>query len=363
VTACTRDLYGACPGFALDAADRGTGKTFLARLVRIIATGKATAQSVSPLRADDAETAKAIVAAVLAGTAALHIDELPRGQNITSRVISELITNDGTMTQRVLGVSRSIGIPPMLCTVCGNNIELGADMQRRFVPIRMVHAGAELAFERSGFRHPDLGRWVWENRPRLLAAAHTIAAYGIQQAPTNLPAIGSFEGWRDVVLAGLHFVHLSGIRGSDLVVEGRREFIDSQDAEGDAWLPIMQAWESQFGNNPTRAKDAYETLTGLRPPIDLPVELRPEPGQSPTGVAKSWGRALQRRRATAVRSDDTIYRLKCLPDSKNGNRYFLEVQRKDVRVVPAPDPLPASAPTPLASLPVSDGGEDLDPAA
>lgn len=341
LTAATRSLYGAAPAFGLDAADRGTGKSLLARLAREIGLGRAAALSVSPLRVDDAETGKSIVAAALDGIAAVHIDELPRGQHITSRVLSELITSDGSMTQRVLGSNRSVRIPPMLCTVCGNNMELGADMQRRFVPIRMVHAGAELAFERAGFRHANLPRWVRENRPRVLAALHTIAAYGIQQAPKDLPAIGSFEEWSRVVLAGMSLINVDGVNGADLVMDGRRDYIDSQDTEGDEWVPFMQAWEAAFGTDQrVRSNVIYKTLN--RSDIELPSVLLPQHGQSPNGAAKSWGRALLHRRDTAVRSGEKVLRLRCYPDAKRGNAYMLEVSGSDVP--PAPRPVAPPAP-------------------
>ena len=329
LTAASRDLYKTAPAFALDAADRGTGKSMAAAIGRFIAFGTVTAQSITCDARHDEELKKEIVSAVLAGYRALHVDDLKRGDKVTSRVLSELITSAGTMHLRVLGSSTSIAIPSMLCTVCGCNIELGADSNRRFIPIRMVHRGASLAFERTGFRHADLNTWVALNRPRLLAALHTILAHGIQNTASekSLPSdFGSFERWVGVVLGSMTHVKIDGQNAAELVVDGRKEFMDSQDEEGEQWGPVMQAWADTFGSDTwVKAKDAFDRVSKIAPAIELPADLLPQIGQGSAGAARTWGRALLRRRSTAVRINNMVYRFDVKVDSKRGNAFRVVV--------------------------------------
>lgn len=81
---------------------------------------------------------------------------------------------------------------------------------------------------------------------------------------------------------------------------------------------------------------AAEKLTGRGKVDELPFDLLPRAEQGPTGQAASWGRALTRRRGTAVRSDGLIYRV-ALQRSARGNTYRVSVE-EERKVTPPPSP-------------------------
>jgi hypothetical protein len=327
LTGVSRSLYGAAPGWLLDASERGTGKTLVAVIMRVISAGSAACVTIGYSRSTDIETDKAIVAAALEGGRHLHCDELPRGEKVTSKALMEVITaaEDGTR-KRVLGRSGTAVITPMTVTICGNNAEVGGDSNRRYVSIRMVNRTAGLAFERSGFRHDDLLGWVRANRPKLLAALHTILSYGLKhkvplaKLPTNY---GGFEQWSAVVLASLSYVRVGGRAAAEVFDDGRRDFVETNDDEGDEWAPLMEAWLKSYGTETwATARDAHKKFSATgRGAIDLPVILLPTAGMSDANQAKTWGRALSARRMTSVLSDGKVLKFDLKKDPKRGNRF------------------------------------------
>ncbi|GAB2742560.1 hypothetical protein [Sinomonas soli] len=347
LTGAARDLTGATPGWLLDAAERGSGKSLLARIMRLICTGDEGYTAVGYSRSTDVETGKEIVAAALTGARHLHVDELPRQEKVTSKVLMELITDDGTARRRVLGSSTEVTIPPMTVTVCGNNAELGGDSNRRFIPIRMVNHGAVLAFERTGFRHDNIVAWVRENRPRLLAALHTVLAYGLQHPVplSKLPTgFGSFERWMTVVGSALHHIVWEGRPASELFAEGRREFLQSQDDEGDDWGPLMAAWHARFGNDGwVTAKTAHTHWGKGRGGVDLPAALLNVEGISETGLVRAWGHALSSRRESSIVWDGHIYRLAMKRNDKRGHAFAVQLITAG-SAAQSPAPLHTAAP-------------------
>lgn len=352
LTMASRDLYGPCPAFLVSAHDRGSGKGLLCSLMRRIASSYSAPESISYAKKDDAEIEKRLVTATLEGKRYLHVDELPREDRVTSRKISEMITSDGDMTSRVLGGNTSVTISRMTLTVCGNNAELADDGTRRFLAVNLaVRSG--IASERSGWRHADLATWVRENRAPLLAAAHTILSHGLQAPKATYPAYGSFERWSSVILQSLAYVTIGGVNAAELAFSDRQEKADQQDAEGLEWLPFLQGWVREFGSGQwVSPSTAATTLTGRGKVDELPVDLLPRAEQGPTGQAASWGRALTRRRGTAVRSDGRIYRL-ALQCAARGNTYRVSVEEEAPVAAPSSSPAGTTPATPPPATPAA----------
>lgn len=325
LTVVSRPLFPTAPGFVLDASSRGTGKTKLAALPRIIMTGSTLAATIGYSRKDDEEIEKRMATAALGGVMYLHVDELPRDATLTSLKLSELLTaQDGTMCVRLLGGNDLIAIGGMVTTVCGNNVNLGGDMQRRFIPVRLVFRGAGLPQERSEFKHVDLEAWTRQNRPALLAALHTVLAYGLQNRVTTAETgvLGSFEAWTSVVIGAMSHITIGEENAGRLVLEGRAAWEGEQDEEVEEWGPLMVAWHARYGDDWVKTSKALDELTGTRPSVDLPAVLVQEAGAAPESQAKRWGRQLLTRKDSPVRTADfAIYAFEVLKDAKTGNRY------------------------------------------
>ena len=325
VSHVARDLTATQPAFLLDAADRGSGKSLLAEVCRLLAYGSTRALSVGYRRADDEETIKQVVGGALSGLSALHVDELPRGERITSTFLSELVTAAGGVEKRVLGANRLITLPPATLTIAGNNAEVGADWTRRIVPIRLVHRGDGLAHSRGGFRHPDLLGWVAEHRPALLSATHTIIVRSIQQHHKPVPGFGSFEAWSALVLGGLSEVTIDDIAVSELVVEDRSGWTSAHDELADEWGELFRWWAASFADTWVTAAEAHKKATGSRPSPALPDVLGAFAFETGSGAARRWGRALQAIAETSILHGGEIYRLAKQNRGSRGNAYAIKV--------------------------------------
>src|SRR5260370_3923870 len=163
-------INGHVPLALLDATRPGTGKSLLAELVALVATGRKAAMMGAPY--DDDEWRKRIAATLSDGATIIVID------NVRSRLQSaalDLALTSHTVQERILGQSRN-GVYPQRATwiATGNNIQLGGDMPRRCYWIRL-DAHMDKPWRRGNFTH-DLEAWVPEHRGDLIAALLTVAS-------------------------------------------------------------------------------------------------------------------------------------------------------------------------------------------
>lgn len=326
LTCAARGITGVTPGFLIDAPDRGSGKGLLAAVGRIIGSGRSTAQSIPVSAAGvvpSEEASKIAVTAMLGGCPYLHIDEAPRGQPIRSTALQEWITQDGSSSLRVLGGHHQVTLSGHIVTITGNNVALGGDLMRRFIPIRLSWQGSGLPHERGGFRHPDLLEYVQQHRPEILGWCYTILAHGLQVGARTTVRHGSFEAWVRVVLGSLSRVTIDG-QPCDLLTDAdRTEWSAAQDDEGAEWLPLMRAWHTMVAEDWVQVGDITPKLAHRSPPIDLPGALVREYDQGATSQQVRWGKALLAREGTKVRDLEggCVYAVEVRRDSKRGNRY------------------------------------------
>ncbi len=140
-------INGHVPLALLDATRPGTGKSLLAELVALIATGRKAAMMGAPY--DDDEWRKRIAATLSDGATIIVID------NVRSRLQSaalDLALTSHTVQERILGQSKN-GVYAQRATwmATGNNIQLGGDMPRRCYWIRM-DAHMDKPWRRGGFQ-------------------------------------------------------------------------------------------------------------------------------------------------------------------------------------------------------------------
>lgn len=283
LTAVAPYLATTRPGFAAVAPDRGTGKSLLWEVIRLIASGSSAAIEVSPFTKYDEESKKVVAAGILAGLRFVGADNVPTGSTVTSTFATTVITKpDGAESIRMLGGNDQVAVSGLLWLWGGNSIAFGGDLQRRVLAVDLeVQSG--LAFERTGFRHPELIRWVRENRPRLLAACHTILAFGLAHQPASvedLPfRLASFEEWTRSVVGSLAQVTIGGENVAGLLSVGRKEFVDANDAEADEWAEFL-AWLADHAGEGTPGLTAGQIAdlldppdSPIRPAVDLPDRL------------------------------------------------------------------------------------------
>ena len=184
---------GPSPLFLIDANTRGSGKSLLADVGGILATGTTLARMSNPR--DDEECRKRITALALAGDSMVLIDNIIG--NLGCASLDAALTSPDSWKDRILGKSEMVELPLSLTwTATGNNVLLEADTSRRTLHIRL-DSPEENPELRSGFQIPHLVAHVKQQRAALVAAGLTIlSAYHAAGRPRmNLPAWGSFDAW------------------------------------------------------------------------------------------------------------------------------------------------------------------------
>jgi hypothetical protein len=226
-------IEGPVPMIIIDASVRGAGKTLLADVAAVIATGRVAARMI--YSRDDTEVRKVITAVALVGDPMVLLD------NVTGELgcaaLDAALTAD-TWRDRVLGSSTMTTEIPLRISwwATGNGVIVGADLVRRALLVRL-EPECEHPEERSGWRYPSLLTHVAQHRAELLSAALTIVrGYVVAGRPDmRLTPMGSFEAWSALVRSALVWAGASDPCGT--VTELR-----AADAKADAMRTLIRAW-------------------------------------------------------------------------------------------------------------------------
>jgi hypothetical protein len=164
-----RRLMPLAPAFAITARRQGTGKTTLARILHILATGRDVPVTALP-RGQEGD--KAMLAHLSGSPAMLTYDNLRNGAMVESDVLTQVITASH-FTGRILGISKDATVPTnTLHVLTGNNIGFSADLNRRILECQLKAEADEPA--RRKFDRPDVLRHMLEVRRAVVPAALTI---------------------------------------------------------------------------------------------------------------------------------------------------------------------------------------------
>jgi hypothetical protein len=244
-------IRGNVPCALIDAYQPGTGKSKLATITALIATGKVAANMAAAT--NDDEWRKRITSTLYAGSTFVVIDNLEG--RLSSGMLSAALTS-GTWRDRQLGASFNLELPQLATwAVTGNNIQLGGDMARRCYRIGL-DSGVARPWLRSGFTHENLEEWVSEHRSDIVAAALTIARawYAAGQPRGKSPTLGSFEDWSQVMGGLLGYAGITDFLGNVT------EVYEGADDESAEWATFLGAIHKCLGGLPFTAADAVREL-------------------------------------------------------------------------------------------------------
>jgi hypothetical protein len=179
-------IKGPTPLHVIDATTPGSGKGLLADCCSVVATGRDAGKGPEPRDPD--ETRKYITSVLVAGAAMVVLDNIIG--YLDSAPLARVLTAE-IWEDRLLGYSRQVRpLNRAAWVATGNNMTLGRDLARRALWIRL-EPEQERPELRSGFRHPDLLRWVREERGALVAACLTLArAWVINGRPRGSEVLG-----------------------------------------------------------------------------------------------------------------------------------------------------------------------------
>jgi len=228
-------IAGNVPIFLVDATTRGTGKGRLVDAVSTIVLGRDAPKTSIP-EDDDTEMGKLIMSIVSEGAPLVVLDNVTRA--VVSKSLDLAITST-VLKQRLLGHnSITIHVPHRaVWSITGNNVEMGGDLARRAIPIRL-ESKLENPEGRTDFRHPHLLAWVRENRPRLVHAALTVLRAWVvagSPRPTKFAPLGSFEEWSSLVPCALTWL------GRTDPLLGRAD-LEGGDRAKTSLLGVLEGW-------------------------------------------------------------------------------------------------------------------------
>lgn len=287
-------IDGPVPIALIDAPMAGTGKSLLAEVVSIVATG-ASAEML-PQPKDDDEMRKKITGLLTKGAGMICFD------NVTSEIASPdlaLALTGRLWSDRALGGNQIITVPQRATWMAtGNNLRVAGDMGRRSYWIRM-DAMLSDPEQRSQFRHANLTEYAKSQRGYLLACALTIARnwFARGRPKADVPRMGSFESWCEVIGGVLHACGMTQFLGN------LKEMRANADEERGEWEAFLRAWYALYGS---AAKPLSEVISDLNAGGDLratlPLRLTEKLGHS--GFSRSFGKALSARQGTRYGADN-----------------------------------------------------------
>ena len=244
LSALIRPALRTAPLHTFDAPHPGSGKSLLADVVALVATGNTA--KVMTFTSDPEEMRKRILSILLQGAAVVNLDNLE--EPLQGAALCSVLTQ-ATYTERFLQHSRMVTVPTC-CTwlATGNNLQVRGDVTRRCIPCRL-DAQCEHPEEREFAR--DLYDWIPEHRPELVAAGLTVLrAYIAAGKPKpSFKTLGGFEDWSNTVRAALVWL------GEADPNTGRAEFEEADPAHLQL-RALLLAWYATFKSAGATSKEA-----------------------------------------------------------------------------------------------------------
>ena len=288
-------IDGYVPLCIVDAPSQGTGKGKLVKSLSIIALGDELASQSAPHgRYAEEEWRKLLIAILDQGSPAVLFDNISEREVLDSAPLASILTTD-RYTGRVLGQSKNLEFKVNLTWVAtGNNVKVTGDMPRRCYSVRL-DSNLEKPWERdpNSFLHPNLERYVRENRYELLRAAFVIirAWYAAgKPAAKDIPVIGSFVEWSEVVGGVLQNAGIEGF------LSNQKKLSNYQDDEWLQWRAFFNAWNLDLGESSVSTADVVSQiftegteLSEVVPDVLLSAKERGE-----ASLKRSLGRRLSR---------------------------------------------------------------------
>lgn len=248
LTALVRKSIPTAPLFGFTAPKMATGKSLLADVVALIATGKT---NVVITQSDtEAEEKKRLMAILMEGDPIVCYDniEKPLGSSALCSILTEREYKD-----------RLLGGNEMRCVLTnatflatGNNLAFSGDTSTRALLCKLdpkVEHPEERTFD------IDLRKYIPENRSEIVSAALTILrAYHLAGRPKmDIKPFGRFEDWSNWVRSAIIWVGLAD------PCESRKE-IENEDPVRILLSNLLYSWHEVFGSTGVKIKDVISTI-------------------------------------------------------------------------------------------------------
>lgn len=288
LTAPTRFMYDCpLPMYLFDANNKGSGKGTLAKVIGEIWKSPVSAQI---LPDDEDEIRKLIVSNLQNANKTMIVWDNVH-HKLGGATLNALLTGD-TFEGRILGSSRNIELPNnRLWCVTGNNIQLGADMGRRVVRVRLTPTSDPRRRDAGYWSIPDIATWTRENTDNLMRAALVMVKWWVARGmPLSSVVCDNYTPWAQTVGGILESVGIEGF------LRDRALEVMDLDEEEEEILDFLDAIAGVIGNDTEfRPRDvaAWMTVPGFIDALPGPIRRAYERLGSVTKVA---GRYLNNNR-------------------------------------------------------------------
>jgi putative DNA primase/helicase len=263
VARCAID--GPVPHYLLSANIAGTGKSWLTTIVGTLAAGRPPA--FDGYAEQDEEMEKRLTAVAIVGDRVIVFDNARNGAAVGGPALDRAATARGAFRGRILGTSRMSPDVPWVATVfiTGNNLGTRDDSLRRFVPI-FLYSETEHPEERRDdafavYRETGLtlGRYVEENRPRLVAAALTVVrAFVVADRPRADLTPVDFPEWSNLIRQAVYFATGVDPCGSRPRLAADDETSSERERIVGAWADLCTALDQPDGLTTSEAAGALD---------------------------------------------------------------------------------------------------------
>ncbi len=276
-------IAGNTPAICFEAAARGSGKTLLADVASIIATGRMASKVTFP--GSDDELEKMLGGYARRGAVAFCFDNVAANLSFGGAPLDKVLTSGGVVDLRILGKTQ---VPSFdwraLVLATGNNLSFRGDTTRRVLVARL-ESPLENPEDRSDFSHHPLPEWVLANRERLAVAGLTLLrAYVVAgRPPVDVKLWGSFEGWSALIPRAI--VWASGDGASDPQITR-----PTLDASGEPEKTLLDRLLAAMPDGEWKVK---ELLDGQQNPDLVSVLEEIAPAAERGDRAKKLGHALK----------------------------------------------------------------------
>ena len=244
LTALVRHGLKSAPMHTFNAPVMASGKSLLADVVALIATGHpATVMSYTP---DGDEMRKRVLSVLMQGDLVVNLDNVE--EPLASQTLCTALTQEA-FTDRLLGVNKTGTAPTLCCWLAtGNNLVVAGDLTTRLVPCNLdpqVERPEEREFSR------NLYDWIPANRPALVQAGLTLLrAYIVAGRPKQpIKNFARFEDWSGLIRSALVWL------GEDDPLAGR-EALEDGDPVRVKLRSLLLAWYATFRTAGATCKEA-----------------------------------------------------------------------------------------------------------
>jgi hypothetical protein len=210
ITPFIRDLIGGLvPQLGIAAPAHGSGKTLLAKIAGLIATGDEQPAMTAITDAD--EQRKVITAVLLSGQPIAVWDNVKQG-DIVGGSPTAAVLSSAVWEGRILGKSEMVRLPnSCLWIVTGNNLQFTGELARRTLVVQLrPKTDTPHLRESENFRHWPLEDWIRAKRVELIRAVLTLVQHWIVtgREPFTARTMLTFERYAQVVGGILQAAHL-----------------------------------------------------------------------------------------------------------------------------------------------------------